>query len=488
VVILSLIGRLLPRNQLTKLKIKQVRMAVLYFQIGAVIIPVILIGGIPIFMQIFIPMIILCVLGGLLFAPFVITGEFYRVSRNRLLVIFQERRLFIKNPSVFFESLLFIFLSFPLLVVFLHHTKLDGMFSVVSYYLFEESNEALTFWNGVNTVIDIISFHIIIHQFLDSIKVITIKIIILGVISEIYLIVGKIIHYQIRKTGRYSPGRICWNMGIIHYSKGEIQTAMEYFNKSHNYFNTKKDTKGLSHVLALLVVVNTDLGFIEEANIFLDQLMQLKTKIKQKEIDNLAQLAKGYTLKTSTRILDKGKALEVFLGLSVEHFSSPYFVRFSLLNLSELLIFELNTTGEERILKEIERTIQMFADYAGSQKSLRFLIYAVLIQAKLALVEADITKAQRLIIQAEKLAIESNISELSNLVTYEHYSLFFQLVQHRTAFNPNTPIQERLQASQLEELVKIGIHKKMEEVPDDFISDLSELRAFQEYMQNLPYD
>ncbi|MFX1508290.1 MAG: hypothetical protein ACFFDC_19580 [Promethearchaeota archaeon] len=155
----------------------------------------------------------------------------------------------------------------------------------------------------------------------------------------------------------------------------------------------------------------------------------------------------------------------------------------AIINLCDLLLFELKTTGNEEVLGELNQYCNQLLEIAIEQNSYSLLAETYWLLSKLALLKLDIQQAQALLLKAQSIAEKQGLKTLVNSIGYDHYSFFSQLQKWEEYINWNVSLTQRIELAQLEELVIRMIHKQLNDVPNKTIEELMRIEEFRTYLK-----
>jgi hypothetical protein len=173
-------------------------------------------------------------------------------------------------------------------------------------------------------------------------------------------------------------------------------------------------------------------------------------------VNQLSYLSQALVLKRSSRLRDKIKAQELFEQVAGEE--TEFRISFdALLNLCDLLLLELRTSGEEDVFLEAKSFVQRFTTRAKQTQFLSFVVDALILQAKFAMVDGDITGAAKLLDQAQITAEEKGFTRLARKVSDEIIELERQYDNWQRLIQNNAPFQARLEKAQLEDYLKEAV-------------------------------
>ncbi|MFX0172375.1 MAG: hypothetical protein ACFE9L_10670 [Candidatus Hodarchaeota archaeon] len=128
-----------------------------------------------------------------------------------------------------------------------------------------------------------------------------------------------------------------------------------------------------------------------------------------------------------------------------------------MLNLLELLIWELSSSGHVVVLKEIQQIITRLNEIAQKQKAFTLEIEVVLIQSVLELIQGNVNRAMTLLNQAKTITQEKNLE--NHRTRIESQERVIEEEQHKwiELTEQNAPLIERIQQSQVQDYVAAAL-------------------------------
>ncbi|MFX0207709.1 MAG: tetratricopeptide repeat protein [Candidatus Hodarchaeota archaeon] len=253
------------------------------------------------------------------------------------------------------------------------------------------------------------------------------------------------------------------NLATIYHAKGELEAAYEYSTKALSLSEESGNEWAAAYALYSLVSLSLESNQIEEAKSYLQQLQTLHTHGYQAEkmrrglirplttIGQYAKLAEALILKTSPRLKDKGKAQEILQKIAEETSDNFEITYTAILNLCDLHIFELKASGEKMVLQETKNLVRRLTARARQQHSFSSVVDALILQAKLAMVEGDLTVATQLLDQAQMIADEKGLTRLGEKAIKESQLLEAQYDNWQHIIQSNAPYTTRLKYAQVED-------------------------------------
>jgi tetratricopeptide (TPR) repeat protein len=274
-----------------------------------------------------------------------------------------------------------------------------------------------------------------------------------------------------------------YDLGRLFQDRGDFYTSLECFEKALKIVKEKKvaffQAEGLYHLIRLYTYHLSP----SKAVPLLKDLEKLKKHDDNKWHNLMFRISKALILKASKRLPDKMAALGIFQEI-VEEPCIIYKVTVeAIINLCELLLYELKTTGNEDIFEELDRFCCRLLEIANGQNSHSLLAETYWLQSKLALLKLDIQQAQRLLFKAQAISEEKGLIMLANSIGNDHYSFFSQLKKWEEYIDKNVSLNRRMELAQLENLVVKMIHKQLSDVPTRTLDELMKIDDFRTYLK-----
>jgi len=253
------------------------------------------------------------------------------------------------------------------------------------------------------------------------------------------------------------------NLATIYHAKGELEAAYKYSKKALSLSEESGNERAAAYALYSLVNLSLETNQIEEAKSYSQQLQTLHTHGYQADkmrrglfrtittIGQYARLVEALILKTSPRLKDKVKAQEILEQIAEETSTNFSITSTAMLNLCDLHIFELKASGEKAVLQETKTLVRRLTTRARQQHSFSSVVDALILQAKLAMVEGDLIVATQLLDQAQMTAEEKGLTRLGKKATTENQLLEAQYDNWQHLIESNAPYTTRLKQAQVED-------------------------------------
>ncbi|MHA1884809.1 MAG: tetratricopeptide repeat protein [Promethearchaeota archaeon] len=261
----------------------------------------------------------------------------------------------------------------------------------------------------------------------------------------------------------YSIAACCNNLGVNYHQQNEFDLAKAHFEKSFEFFN-KAGSPGFT-VTDCLFHLFLEKGDLVGAKKYLDRLKQLKDKWDNNNIDIAYRIDKAVFLKTSPRALNRGKAEEILKKVIEEDTVWYDMLIVALLNLCDLLLFDLHNTGLLEIVNELNSYIVKLINIAEKNHSFLVLAETYLLQARLALLTLDLKETRLLLTKAQDISERYGLSRLAIKISTEHDAFLKQQNVWENMNKDDVSLAERIELSGINQQMDGMLRKKELEFP-----------------------
>ncbi|MHA1201112.1 MAG: tetratricopeptide repeat protein [Candidatus Heimdallarchaeaceae archaeon] len=262
------------------------------------------------------------------------------------------------------------------------------------------------------------------------------------------------------------------NIGSIYRDMGDFNKAMNYCSQGYEVIKESKDNISISLSLYVLISTCIDRGSINKAKEYLTIFEDISTNSDNLRIKQLFNTVRGRVLFSSNRLKDKFKAQMIFEQIINEKVIRYSITMNAMIYLTELLLFELKTTGESSVLTEVEELTEKLLSLAKVNNSYYLLVQSYLLKSKLSIINFNINQAKAQLIQAQLLAEEKGLLKLAITISNEHDSLLEQFEKWEEYSSKGLSIKERMELVKIESIVNkmdkkgiFDIHELEQEEP-----------------------
>jgi len=250
------------------------------------------------------------------------------------------------------------------------------------------------------------------------------------------------------------------NVAWQYVIKRDYETAKGYYLQLLDYSQEIKSAYWLIYALINLIDVTLELGKIDQAKEYLVELKPLVDTFGQEFAVNYYMIYQAKILSTSTKIKDWVKAQELFEKVLTKELtdSQKIAVYFSS---SELLIIELQMTGDEETLNKLKENVKAMKNISKVSVYTQLSINLLRLESKLALLEYQEEKAIELLQEAITQAEQYNLPKFIAEIKTEQQTLEDQKDLWQESKKKEEPLKERLE--------HVAISKSMKEMKEKTI-------------------
>ncbi len=257
------------------------------------------------------------------------------------------------------------------------------------------------------------------------------------------------------------------NIGGVYRKKGEYDKAQDYYQRSLRTYKDLSNDFLTAIVLFELVWValeKQDSDLVEKT---ITQLKAIDTRAKNRVISQRYQVAQALILKSSNRTRQKLKAADILETVVKDEVRDHSLTVTAMIHLTELLLSELKLTGEVELISDISHLSNQLLRIAKEQASQSLLAETYLLQSKLALIEMDMGRANKLLTQAQAIADETGLDRLAKTLLKEREFLDSQMQKWDQIMKDNPSKQELVQLTKLDVLLERMIQETVTEMIDE---------------------
>ncbi len=260
-------------------------------------------------------------------------------------------------------------------------------------------------------------------------------------------------------------GEIYHDVAITYKLKGEFDKAFDYHIKSLNIHKNLDYRDKLVETLFDLVILTVEFENFQLAEEYLTEIEQINAS-KPSTLTNLKyRLAKATIYKSSTRLVQKAKAFNIFKQIIVSDIVVHDLTIFAIVSLCELLINEFKIVKNEEILKEVKTYLDILSSIAKSQNSVPTLAETYILLYKIELISSNLALAQEYLSKAELIVVENNLTRLEIKVSLEQDYLIEKMQIYEKLYNKNLPVNEMIKELNLHSTLETFLKRR--ELEDD---------------------
>lgn len=257
------------------------------------------------------------------------------------------------------------------------------------------------------------------------------------------------------------------NIGGVYRKKGDYQKALNYYQHNLVHYEEFENDFLTAVVLFELIWVALEKNDSELVERSIKQLKEITARTENRIIDQRYRVAQALILKSSKRTRQKLKATEILESVVNEEIGDHSLTVTAMIHLSDLLLSELKLTGESELITDITKLAQQLLVIAKQQTSHSLLAETYLLQSKLALLEMDMGRANKLLTQAQAIADETGLEKLAQTLAEERKLLNSQMQKWDLLVKENPSKQELVELTKLDALLERMIQETVSDLMDE---------------------
>ena len=257
------------------------------------------------------------------------------------------------------------------------------------------------------------------------------------------------LEYHYRLDEKFTVAWILQSIGKIYEKKGILSKALDYLERAEAIFLESDHKQSLSGLYYQFIVLTTRFEQIPTAKEYFVKLKNALEGIDSKNLKRLILISESLILKHSDDIEDRIRAEVLFDQLLQEDLSYEYKIEI-LLQLSDLLLFELKRTSNERYLEKLQNTIGTLVEIGTESNSSIIIVESLWFKSQLSLLNLEIDKAREQLTQALDIAERKGMNQLALKMTKSKEQLIQQKIELETLEKTSPTISKRMEVVRVE--------------------------------------
>jgi tetratricopeptide (TPR) repeat protein len=249
-------------------------------------------------------------------------------------------------------------------------------------------------------------------------------------------------------------------LGETYWELGDQNRAIIFKVQSLDILRELKNNYRTADALQVLISFLVLHNRLDEAKMYYKELDEINNSTDAYNINFMTRFCEGLILKFSSRVKQKIIAQEIFEELLQEELDFEMRSEI-LLHLSDLLIDELRTYSEPEVLLELNKLNTQIYQMAKSQNNQYLAVEALILKAKMELINTNFTEADTLFENAGLLADKHGYDILKDKADHERKQLQDDLVSWQTLLSKGATIKERIDRSKIRDYLDkiLSVHR-----------------------------
>jgi tetratricopeptide (TPR) repeat protein len=244
------------------------------------------------------------------------------------------------------------------------------------------------------------------------------------------------------------------NIGFVNFLKGDIQQALKYYKKSLQLRSNAKFASEAAGSYFSIIQCYIELNQLDTANQFYKELISLNDSTENSYVNLVTRLAKAILLKNNPKMAIKSQSEEIFRQIIEESVIKYDFTVIAIVNLVELLLFELKIEYNDKTFNQIRDLISKIKAISKSQNIVPLQIQTSILDGKISILEGDLTKAETVFREGELLASKKGFLGLKKQLLNEIENLHQKYQDWKDLYYRNASYGERIEKMELQTYIQ----------------------------------
>ncbi|OLS16908.1 MAG: hypothetical protein HeimC3_37850 [Candidatus Heimdallarchaeota archaeon LC_3] len=278
-------------------------------------------------------------------------------------------------------------------------------------------------------------------------------------------------HIPINSQMTSSP--LLW-MGKIYHRKGDLKRAYHYLSECLKLREDIREggIENLSRILFELIHLSSDMDSPAQVQKYLNQLNSLNDLATNPLTTKRYLVAEAFVIKQETRLHQRMKAYDLFRKILNENIEDYDLTVFAILNLCELLVLEIDSTGEQEPLRELETLLQQLVELGYKNQAYDLVIEVLLLQSKVSLIEKNVEKGKSFLEQAMIMAKDKDLSYVISKITQTQENLNTEVENWVNLADKHQVERQRRETDELKKLISGTLQNVLTQEPSQIYGDL----------------
>lgn len=246
------------------------------------------------------------------------------------------------------------------------------------------------------------------------------------------------------------------DIGLTHWFKRDLNTALEYLQKSIILYeqSTVVTTRHYPWALIRAIIILIELGRSKEALEYVERLKGLYNSKSQYIFKKIYFLAQAIFLKSKSNPNDSKEAIQLLEEIADDEIAFLEFYGLIAFNLCDLYLSEITLYNNSEYYEKLRKRINLLKQKAEYGDSYILLAQSLLLQSKLELIEYNVEEGRILLEKAQVIAERNGIIYLEKVISSEYDLLLDQLSKWEEMSTYLPSLEDRFEFTHIEELLK----------------------------------
>jgi predicted amidohydrolase/tetratricopeptide (TPR) repeat protein len=278
---------------------------------------------------------------------------------------------------------------------------------------------------------------------------------------------------HIPTNSQITSSPLLW-MGKVYHRKGDFTRAYHYLTECLKLREDIREggIENLSSILFELIHLSSDMDSPTQVQKYFNQLTSLNDMATNPLTTKRFQVAEAFVIKQETRLHQQMKAYNLFRKILDENIEDYDLSVFTILNLCDLLVLEIDSTGSQEPLRELEILLQQLVELGYKNQAYDLVIEALLLQSKVSLIEKKVEKGKSFLDQALIMAKDKGLSYVIAKITQQQKNLNIEVESWVDLADKHKEVRQRLETVELKKYISSALQIALTQEPSQIYGDL----------------
>jgi tetratricopeptide (TPR) repeat protein len=252
----------------------------------------------------------------------------------------------------------------------------------------------------------------------------------------------------------YELSKLYLNIGIIANAKDDKNLAHDYLEKALEIRQMLDNEDHIIECLFHLSMLSLSQRRLDLWEDYFSQFKDLEPEEKNIQYNYKKLVLEAYFLKSNPLPRYFFDSTEKFEKL-LHHNDLPFELRvFTFFNLCDLYIYELEVSPNDTVIfQRIQLLLGYMKKFAQDQKSILLLLYIIIFESKISLINLNLVRSRLLLDQADLYALENGMEFMWIKINEEKEQLNEKILDWERLIKKNASVLERIHKVEIKEYI-----------------------------------
>ena len=277
-----------------------------------------------------------------------------------------------------------------------------------------------------------------------------------GELESAEIVFTNILYTGVDRGYKIQESLALFSLALVCKRKGEFQRALDFLERTY-VIQTKLDSAiNISDTLIEIIKVTGYLKLKDKLLEYLEKLKELSDQEGNPIIETRYRLARGLMLKSESRLKDKLESQKIFQDIAYDPALEELDIKNqALINLCELLLFEIRSSHDSSLLGEIYTYLDQIQDHSVINRSVIIKLEIQFLRAKFLIAENRVVEGIELLNNVYNETEEIGLEEIRERASSELQKIRSEVEMIQNMNSKNVMEEEKMKSIE-EYLTELG--------------------------------